>query len=41
MKEYAFKTSIVSVFQHSAGLVPWLLNERLEINTVLNSAYSD
>ena len=37
MKEYAFKTSIVSEFQYSAGLVPWLLNERLEINNMWSS----
>ena len=40
MKEYAFKTSIVSVFRYSAGLVPWSLNELLEINAMWSNAYT-
>ena len=40
MKEYALKTGIVSVLQYSAGLVPWSLNELLEINAMLSSAYT-
>ena len=40
IKEYAFKTSVVSVFLHSAGLVPWSLNEPLEINATWSSAYT-
>ena len=34
MKEYAFKTRTVPVFQYSIGFVPWLLNELLETNIV-------
>ena len=40
MKEYAFKTSIVSVFRYSAGLVPWSMNELLEINAMWSRAYT-
>ena len=40
MKKYAFNTSIVSVFVYSAGLVPWSLNERLEINAMWSNAYT-
>ena len=40
MKEYAFKTSIVSVFRYSTGLVPWSLNELLEINAMWSRAYT-
>ena len=40
MKEYAFKTSIVSVFLYSAGLVSWSLNELLEINAMWSNAYT-
>ena len=40
MKEYAFKTSIVSVFRYSTGLVPWSLNELLEIYAMWSRAYT-
>ena len=38
MKEYAFKTNIVSVFLY--GLVPWSLNELLAINTIWSSTHT-
>ena len=34
IKEYVFITSTLSVLHYSAGLVPWSLNERLEINAM-------
>ena len=40
MKEYAFKTSIVSVFRYSAGLVPWSQNELLEISLMWSRAFT-
>ena len=40
MKDPAFKSSIVSVFLYSPGLVPWSLKKRLEINAVWSSEYT-
>ena len=40
MKEYALKIGILSVFRYSAGLVPWTLNELLEINAMWSRAYT-
>ena len=40
MKEYAFKNSMVSVSRYSSGLVPWSLNELLEMNAIWSRAYT-
>ena len=40
MKEYALKIGILSVFRYSAGLVPWTLNELLEINAMWSRAHT-